>query len=522
MVKSGVVIKTIFLFSLFLSSIVYFNPNLVNEVDTDNTQINTNIVDSSETSGRTTNQETDSSFRVKTIETPGDYQLRGFFSEHSFVDVDSDGDIIEWMKYDSIKDVGWDSSDTIAPRIDSNYQSFPDLWPDQSDTYYYPKDRDWPYQVSAMFSPEFKEETYIDGKVYFLTYISTSFPGVSPPLTITFRIRLLLFNITDTSTSEILSIEDVLPNIMSRQQKVYSSTLSSPFIIPADSRLKVVYEAKLSTLDRTGNLFVYGGRSSFTNLNWNINDGEYSNSYTVADSDYLMGVQFKMYDQTYPDILVSGFTNNTVYQENKTISIDVSGSESSSYRWDGGSFVNFGASTTTDLPFTPGWHTLEIQTLDEFNNNRTEIYEIGYDASVSNIVLNSPANNSLIGKGHTLYFTPFSINYATYEWDTSGAQNLTALNYELIAPDFSGLNYLTIITYDDFGTESYFYVFEFDNNPPNVNLHNVINDTSQPAGKRIDVNVTDTSGVDQVFYKWDTRDNFTWYPFQGSIYRTYL
>ena len=507
---------------LCITSISYFHPAILDE---NKSSIIPEIEGYSQSSNVNSpaNSDVDSSPRIKRIQTPGSPKLRGFFSQNNFIDIDPDGDIIEWVNYDEIKDIGWDGPADKVYRIDSNYHSNPDLWPEQNDTYYYLKDKNPPYPVSAMFSPVFEEETYIEGKVHIMTYLMTDFSSGQGTQDVTFRIKLFLFNTTDSSTSEIFNItDDTIPEQMSRQQRTYDSTLSSPVTIPAGFRLKVVYEAKLSTLERTGRMDVYGGSDDSSSLFWTIDDGEYSNSYTIVDTGNLLGVQFKMFDQTYPDIVVSGFNNNTVYQESNTISIELSGADNSSYRWDSDSFIYFDTSTTTSLPTSMGWHSLEIQALDEFENNRTEIYEIGYDESEINIILDTPTNNSLIGEGDTLYFTPYSIDYATYEWDSSGAQNLTVLNYELIAPDYSGFHNLTIITYDYFEVESFFYVFEFDNTPPLVVLENVVNNTIQPAGRRIDVNVTDRSGVAQVYYKWDSQVNFTWYPFQGNIYRTYL
>ena len=511
---------SIILILVCISSSLYFNPenSVIKENDSFFDKV-TDIVDEQELEIF----DNDISYRIKKIETPGSYQLRGFFSQDSFVDLDSDGDIIEWADYEDIKDDGWDSSNILDFRIDSNYQTNPDCWPDQNDTYYYLKDIDYPYPVSAMFSPVFEEETFIDGKVHFLTYLKTDFTGSTPPLNITFRIRLLLFNTTDTSTSEILSVNDTLVNSKPQSQITYSQTLSSPVTIPAGFRLKVVYEAKLSTLLRDGRMYIYGGESAPNSLNWNINDGEYSNGYSIQKTDEVLGIQLKMFDETYPNISVSGIANNTVYQQNKTISIDVSGAVDSSYRWDYGTYTSFDTSTTTDLPSTREWHTLEIQALDEYENKKTLLYQIGYDATAVTVVLQSPNNNSVIGEGDIIDFDVFNIDNATYEWDLSGTQtNLTSPDYSIIAPGFSGIHNLTIRAFDVFGVQLYFYIFEFDVSPPNVELVNVVNDTYQPAGKRIDVNITDPGEVFQVFHQWDTTTNFTWDPFDETIYITYL
>ncbi len=515
------IVSTFVIIILSFNSFYYFNPDLLSNQESDIDQNIIPNIDSPVLKPPDIND--DYPISVKKIETPGDYQLRGFFSQDDFIDIDPDGEIIEWRAFSDVKDEGWDSYNLVYHRIDSNYQFSPDLWPNQNDTYYHLKDRDWPYPASAMFSPIFEDETYIDGKVHFLTSLMTDFTSGEGTQIVTIRIRLLLFNSSDSSTSEILSIEDTLPEEMSTQKRTYSSTLSSPVTIPAGFRLKIVYEAKLSNLERTGRMYLIAGDKGYGNLVWNINDGEYSNTYSISETDHMLGVQFKMFDSSYPDISVSGFANNTVYLENKTISIDVSGAVDSSYRWDFGSFTSFDTSTTTDLPFTMGWHNLEIQALDEFNNNKTLIYQIGYDESTINVVLQSPNNNSVIGLGDIIDFDVFSIDYATYEWDLSGSEtDLTSPEYQITAPAFSSMHNLTIRTYDDFGTEAYFYVFEFDGTAPLFELINVDDNTQQPAGKSIDVNITDSGGVYQVFYKWDARDNFTWLPFDGTVYRTYL
>ncbi|MCK5159178.1 MAG: hypothetical protein KAR08_08475, partial [Candidatus Heimdallarchaeota archaeon] len=133
---------SIILILVCISSSLYFNPenSVIKENDSFFDKV-TDIVDEQELEIF----DNDISYRIKKIETPGSYQLRGFFSQDSFVDLDSDGDIIEWADYEDIKDDGWDSSNILDFRIDSNYQTNPDCWPDQNDTYYYLKDIDYPY-----------------------------------------------------------------------------------------------------------------------------------------------------------------------------------------------------------------------------------------------------------------------------------------------------------------------------------------------------------------------------------------
>ena len=463
---------------------------------------------------------------IKKIETPGNYTLRGFFSQNSLINMGSDGYCVEWANYEDIKDSGWTGYGSMDYIISSNYQYNPDCWPSQADSYYKLRDLTsyYNYAKSIMYSPVFEDETYIEGEVYFLVYLAFSFQYA---LTITFQAKLFLFNPSDSSSTEILSVnQPIYDDYYSTHQITLHSALSSTVTIPAGYRLRVVYEAKLSTLSYTGTMHLYGGNDGYSNLNWYINDVGYENTYTIADTSDILGVQLNMYDSSYPDIITSGFNNNTIYQENKTISIDVTGAVSSSYNWDYGTSISFDTSTTTDLPWTMGWHDLTVIALDEYENNKTMTYHIGYDGSIINIVVQTPSNNSVIGKGYIIDFEVFSINYATYEWDQSGTQtNLTSPDYDIIAPAFDGIHNLTIETHDVFGTQSFYYEYLFDGIAPAVNLvdTSVTNNSVQPAGKLIDINITDALGeVAEVYYKWDSRDNFSWYPFEGSVYRTYL
>jgi len=513
--------STAIIISIVFTSFL-LNPQLISLINKSNNQ---STESSPETQTNNIPNYDDDVSTIKKIETPGHYALKAFFSQNNIINIGPEGDALEWVSYDDIRYSGWSSSySTMDFRIDSSYTYNPDCWPNQVDTYTYMKDNGYPYPVSVMYSPVFEEETYIQGKVHFLTYLRTNF-DYAYSLTITFRIRLMLFNTTDSTSSEIISIEDDLGYDDYTQAITYDYTLGSPVTIPAGFRLKVAYDTKLSTLSYSGNMFLYAGDRGYNTLHWNIYDGDYSAYYSISSTDEILGVQFDMYDTIYPNIITSGFSNNTIYQENKTISIDVSGAEDSSYTWDYGTPVSFGTYTTTDLPFTMGWHTLAVQALDEYENNKTMIYEIGYDGSIINIALQSPSNNSVVGKGEILDFEIFSIDYATYEWDNSGTQNnLTSPEYDIIAPAFDGIHNLTITTHDVFETKSFYYEFNFDGIAPAINLvdASVSNNSIQPAGKLIDINVTDPVGVAEVYYKWDSRDNFTWYAFDGSIYRTYL
>ncbi|MHA1953492.1 MAG: hypothetical protein ACW96U_06070, partial [Candidatus Heimdallarchaeaceae archaeon] len=160
---------------------------------------------------------------------------------------------------------------------------------------------------------------------------------------------------------------------------------------------------------------------------------------------------------------------------------------------------------------------------DDFDNERILYYQIGYDESSTNIILTNQVNGSVIGDSSSLEFSAYNISYALCEWDTNGTVfNLTETNYITYAPYSLGYHNLTVETYDEFETVKFFYYFEIDNAPPVILLYGVSNDSSLPAGKAIDVNITDQSPSLEIFYKWDNREFISWSPFTGTIYRTYL
>ncbi|MFW9924202.1 MAG: hypothetical protein ACFFDW_13035, partial [Candidatus Thorarchaeota archaeon] len=229
-----------------------------------------------------------------------------------------------------------------------------------------------------------------------------------------------------------------------------------------------------------------------------------------------------MYQDSYPTIDITGMTNNTIYYTARNDTITVTDSVTNQYKWDSNSYVPFSTSTTVNLPLVPGWHTLTVESTDSYNNIAVASIDVGYDLSEFNVVLHSPANNSLITDGQLLNFSIFDVTFATYEWDNDGYQVLFTTPYDLYPSEgFNGLHNLTIQTQDVFGTIDTVYFFYFDNSAPIISLYNVLNNTQQPLGKNIDVEITDYSDL-TVLYKWDIDSYSSWNPIGGSIYRTTL
>ncbi|MHA1417123.1 MAG: hypothetical protein ACTSRR_12820, partial [Candidatus Heimdallarchaeaceae archaeon] len=454
-----------------------------------------------------------SSTNVHTTLTQGTNKTFGFFTQDSYVNLDSDGNVFQWEKYDVVKDTG-DNSVYADFAMDYSYSY---TWPSSPNSYVPLIDIETGTQLASTFSPPFSETTYLSGKVYFLTYISTYVSSFT--ITLTLRIRLWLYNPNDGGLTEILTIESVLPDNSDLTQRVYSSTLEDKVTIPSGYRLKVTYEAKTSRIDRAAYVHLETGEySDGDQVNWQINDAEYSNTYTLNDVTSALGVQLYMYDETYPTISISGAENNTIYYDTNEITISTSGAVSNSYKWDSNSYTAFDPPVNTTLPSSTGWHYLYIQALDEYDNKNEVVYKIGYESS--SIVLHNANNNSLVPNNFLLNFSLSGYDSAQYAWDSGG--NYTFSDpYDISVPDFSGEHTLYIYTVSSFRENKTVYVFEVDNSPPLISLRDLSNDTTQPTNKKIELNITDQTSTIEVLYNWDNAANSTWSPLEGTIYQTF-
>ena len=150
-------------------------------------------------------------------------------------------------------------------------------------------------------------------------------------------------------------------------------------------------------------------------------------------------------------------------------------------------------------------------------------YTIGYDAISTDVILHSPANNSLVAGGEVLNFSIYDYSSVSYEWDKNTTLFPFADPFDITTPlVFLGPHQLTIHFTDPFGSSLFEYFFIFDNAPPDILLVNVLNETTQPQGKNIDIIIDDQSYPIVVQYKWDSDSFAAWTPVLGNLYRAYL
>ncbi|MHA1953493.1 MAG: hypothetical protein ACW96U_06075 [Candidatus Heimdallarchaeaceae archaeon] len=300
----------------------------------------------------------DSNDKIKKTEIPGSYKNKAFFAHDTVGNIFEDEYVYELELYEDILE----ESTTFAD--DMNYLMYTyrsGTLPTEADVFfplksYYGSYLERTRRNSTVYTPVFTQDTYIDGNAHFRLIKNLYIEGSRP--TITFRLRMFDYDPSDNSTVELLSIEEDEPNYnFGGRYRDLVQTFSSPYLIESGHRLIVRYDAKFSHLNY--DLMDYGlycpESWPGSTAAWNIVDGIHSNYYEFNDTRWMLGMQLYLFDSEYPDIIVSGFTNNTVYvNENKNITIGVSEAIESSYRWDGGSYINFESSTWTISPETHG------------------------------------------------------------------------------------------------------------------------------------------------------------------------
>ncbi|MHA1954401.1 MAG: hypothetical protein ACW96U_10705, partial [Candidatus Heimdallarchaeaceae archaeon] len=354
---------------------------------------------------------------VPKSETLGDYQTFAFFpggtgyiygqsrvgesliTDPSGQDPFGRRNIAEWVPYDDMKDDGTLNKEFYWRAL----STVPMTWPNDTN-WFYLREQGYPNEPSKIYSPVFTEDYEISGKVHWWSWLAVNDSAVfSEAVTIGYRVTLYLFNPADPLNPQLIATRtQTYPISTWNGYRTFSDDIGTT-TIPAGYRLRWDIQLRFSVVPLTGSFmqlagYPWGGVPSSTT--WTINDGIYSNTYTINNASRMAGIQLYMRSKKTPDINVLGATNSTVYHEAPTITIDVTDGSTSSYRWDGGSWIPFENQTTITLPSIHGWHDLEIEAIDPvFGNTRTEFYQFGFDESVTNIVLNSPINGSTVEGG---------------------------------------------------------------------------------------------------------------------------
>jgi hypothetical protein len=545
MYKNKSKLFSIFIVTLFISSLIYFEPSLNDEKLTDTVFPNKPILPDidNESDENINDQDDNDNTPVKKVEIPGDYETFAFFSGGTgyiygtssigdsliFDPADEDPlhrrNVVEWVPYDDIKDDG-----TLAKELYWRALStVPLCWPNDTN-WFYLREQGYPNEPSKMYSPAFTEEFEISGRVHFLSYLELNNGATfSETINIGYRLSLYLFNPADPNNPTLITSTTIVESSSSMTvgQRTFSADIASPVTIPVGYRLRMDIEVRFSTVPATGSFLQYTGWNwggGGTNT-WTITDGVYSNTYTINNITRMAGLQLYLRSKTYPNIQIFNAVNETVYSAARDITIDVTDGSTSSFRWNGDSvWTPIYDSILTPLLTEHGWNTLEVKASDPiYNNTVVELYQFGYDESPVNVVLDNAINTSIIPRNYDLQFSVYNITSATFEWDNDGSPKSFTSPYNITAANYEGLHNLTIITIDFYTTESYYYEFTFESIPPTIQLISPANNnTLQSPGKNIDIQINDSSGVDIVTYYWDGDIEEAMTSLGGNLYRTNL
>ncbi|MHA1201944.1 MAG: hypothetical protein ACTSQ4_05415 [Candidatus Heimdallarchaeaceae archaeon] len=257
--KNNSKILSIFIVTLFIGSLIYFEPSLNNENIPDSVVPNDPILpDTNNESNENIADEDDSETAPikKTEEIPGDYKTQAFFSgggteqgleliadpegKEQIYWGDSRENVVVWETYDDIKDDAYLAKELYLRAL----STAPHTWPTQANVWFNMHEQNYPDEPSKMFSPVFTEDWYISGRVHYLTYLETS--TFSESITIDVRLSVQLFNPADNSTSVITSTTFTVPITYAMIQRTFPSDIAAPVLIPAGYRLKYDIELRFS------------------------------------------------------------------------------------------------------------------------------------------------------------------------------------------------------------------------------------------------------------------------------------
>ncbi len=220
-------------------------------------------------------------------------------------------------------------------------------------------------------------------------------------------------------------------------------------------------------------------------------------------------------DDTMPSIVLNSPSNDTVQRGGTTIDLDVTDANDISqalYNWDGAANQSLSSPYDVLLPSGDGQHVLRVYARDAAGNWASKRYVFTTDDTMPSIALVTPANGSVQPSGTTIDLDVTDANgvsQAVYNWDGAANQSLSS-PYDVSLPSGDGQHVLRVYANDIVGNwASKRYVFTTDDTAPIITLNSPSNNTVNPSGTTIDLDVTDATSVDTVWYNWDGGTNLT-------------
>ncbi|UCE36509.1 MAG: right-handed parallel beta-helix repeat-containing protein [Thermoplasmata archaeon] len=171
--------------------------------------------------------------------------------------------------------------------------------------------------------------------------------------------------------------------------------------------------------------------------------------------------------------------------------------------------VNGGSNVTLPAPYnisTVGWadggYTVQINAQDEAGNSNSSWYFFTLDSASPIIILNAPANNSIIPAGTILDFSIIEPNLDHVNYSVNGELNISLSDpFDISTSGWADEDYTVQINALDIAGNSTISWFNFtiDSTKPIIQLNSPVNNSIIPAGTILDFSVFDPN-LDHVNY----------------------
>ncbi|MGM0687211.1 MAG: hypothetical protein ACQET3_09605, partial [Promethearchaeati archaeon] len=223
-------------------------------------------------------------------------------------------------------------------------------------------------------------------------------------------------------------------------------------------------------------------------------------------------------DTKSPTISLSVIDNESVIPTSWDIPLlvedDFGGVAMVSASWDGRDNTTLEYPYTATQPSGEGEHILRVYANDTGGNNATALFVFTTDDPPA-ILLTTPANNTAVQDGTLLdvNVTDDDTDVVLYSWGTTN--HTWEEPYQITINGVVGSKHLDVYANDTWGHWSHkHYIFELDNDAPEISLDAPGNGTLQPAGVLVNLTISENNPED-VLYHWDdasTNETTTWFP----------
>jgi parallel beta-helix repeat protein len=225
-------------------------------------------------------------------------------------------------------------------------------------------------------------------------------------------------------------------------------------------------------------------------------DGDYIIQITAEDLAGNFNVSWYTFtiDSTKPEIMLNSPINNSIIVPGTILNLSIVDPNIMQVEYS----VNGGGFTPLSDPFdisTAGWsegdYTIVVNAVDLAGNTNSSMYFFTLDATLPEIFLNTPLNNSIIQDGTTLDFsiTDTHLDQVTYSVN-GGPETPLSDPFDISSGLNEGGNTIQITALDEAGnSNTSWYFFTIDSTKPDIIINNPDNNSYIPNGTVLDFSI---------------------------------